>query len=366
LLRRSLPGAVPPHGSEDRMIQPPTPTDFSRSQAPREAWLARALPEPALEPELPIIDTHMHLWDHATGYRYFAPEYARDIAESGHQVEASIYAECNSMYRASGPAHLRCVGETEFALGQAAIGASGKYGTARIAAGIVAFADLQHERLAEVLDAHHAAANGRLRGIRQRAKWDPDPVVRGAVSAAGPGLYLDPGFQRGLAEVASRDLVFEASIYHPQIPDVTALARAVPQAGIVLIHCGSPVGHGAYRGRGTEVHARWLADMTELARCPNVTVKLGGLLMTLAAFDFRVAERPPTSEELAALWRPWIEPCLTLFGAERCMVASNFPVDKAGFGYRTVWNMYKRIAAGCAAVEKAAIFHGTAARVYRV
>lgn len=342
-------------------------TDFSRTQPPREDWLARATPEPVLEPDLPIVDTHMHMWHHPTGYRYFAEDYARDIAASGHNVTASVFVECRSMYRATGPEHLRPVGETEFAVGQAAIAASGKYTRARVAAGIIGYADLTlGNRLPELLDAHIAAANGRFRGIRMRAKWDPDPVVKGAVSADASGLYLEPQFQAGLREVARRGLLFEASIYHPQIRDVTALARAVPDASVVMIHSGSPVGHSSYRGHDKEVHEDWLRDMTEFAACPNTSIKLGGILMTLAAYDFGKADRPIGSAELADLWRPYIEPCFKMFGVERCMVSSNFPVDKAGFGLGTVWNMFKRITAGCSAEEKAEIYAGAAKRIYRV
>jgi len=217
-----------------------------------------------------------------------------------------------------------------------------------------------------LLDAHRAAANGRLRGIRRRGKWDLDPAVRGAVAAEGPGIFREEAFHRGLREVAKRGLLYEASIFHPQIPDVTALARAVPEATIVLQHTGSPVGHGSYAGHEAEVYVNWKAAIGELATCPNVTVKLGGLLMSLANFDFGTAPKPPTSEELAQLWRPYIEPCLELFGAGRCMVSSNFPVEKAGVGFGTIWNMFKRIFRGCSVEEKLAIFSGTASQVYRI
>ena len=271
------------------------------------------------------------------------------------------------MYRAHGPEHLRSSGETEFAAGMAAIAASEKYTTTRVAAGIVANADpSQGDELDEALDAHAMAANGRLRGIRRGAKWDADSAVRGAVGAHRAGLYLEPAFQRGVRRIGARGLLFETSVFHPQIPDVTHLARAAPEASIVLIHSGSPVGHGSYAGRGDEVHADWLRSMAELATCPNVTVKLGGMLMSLANFDFGTAPRPPTSDELAQLWRPYTEPLLELFGAGRCMVASNFPVEKAGFGYGTVWNMFKHITSGCSEDDKHAIFGGTARRIYGV
>ena len=133
-----------------------------------------------------------------------------------------------------------------------------------------------------------------------------------------------------------------------------------------MIHTASPLGIGGYAGREKEVHAQWTAGMKELARCPNVTVKMGGLLMCLGNFDFSKAEAPPTSEQLAALWRPFIEPCIEIFGPERCMVSSNFPVEKAGVPYGVVWNMFKRLAAGYSPDEKRKLFADTARRVYRL
>lgn len=346
---------------------PPTPSVFGATRAPDNAWLSKALPEDILDPELAIIDPHMHLWDHKTGYTYFVEAFAQDVANCGHNVEATVYVECHSMYRAEGPEHLKWVGETEFAVGMAAMAASGKYTPCRAAAGIVGYADLTlGDRTRETLEAHVQAGNGRFRGVRQRAKWDADPVVRGPVSAQAPGLYLDAAFGRGVDLLTEMGLAFDASVFHPQIPDVAALARAHPDASIVLIHTGSPIGHSSYAGREAEVHATWLAGMRDLATCPNVTVKMGGLLMCLGNFDFTQADRPPTSEELAALWRPYIEPCIELFGAERCMAASNFPVDKAGLTYGSLWNAFKHICAGCSPEEKQQIFNGTARRVYRL
>lgn len=342
-------------------------TPFGTTRAPREEWLALAMDEPVLEPDLPVIDAHVHYWHHKTGYRYFIEEFARDVKQCGHRVEETVFVECHSMYRAQGPEHLRCVGETEFAMGQSAMAASGKYTDCKAASAIVGYADLTLGDLTrETLEAHVAAANGRFRGIRQRAKWDPDPRVRGAVCADQPGLYLEPAFRKGLDRLTSLNLAFDASIFHPQIPDVTALARAHPDANIVVIHTGSPVGHSAYAGRSDQVHADWLRDMKTLATCPNVSIKLGGLLMCLGNFDFLAADRPPTSAELADLWRPYLEPCLELFGADRCMVSSNFPVDKAGMTYGAVWNMFKRIAQGASPEEQQMLFSGTARRVYRM
>lgn len=339
---------------------------FTRLHTPDDAWLARAESEDPLQPDLPIVDPQLHLWD-VLGQRYFIEEYAKDIAASGHRVEASVYVECFMAYRAQGPERMKYVGETEFAVGQAALGASGRYTTSRVAEGIVAYADVSlGESVREVIDAHLAAGGGRLRGIRQRAKWDPDPAVRGKYHAAGPGLYRDAVFGRGLGILTQKGLAFEASVFHPQIPDVTAMARAHPDASIVLAHSGSPIGHSSYAGKLDQTHADWLVSMKELASCPNVSVKMGGLLMWLGNFDFTQADKPPTSQHMAGLWRPFIEPCIELFGARRCMLSSNFPVDKAGLSYGTLWNAFKRITAGCSDDEQRALFAGTARRVYRL
>lgn len=340
---------------------------FGRLIPPDESWLSRAMPEPAIEPDLKIVDAHMHLWHRDNGHKYFVEDYAKDLLASGHDVEATMFVECHAMYRATGPQHLRCVGETEFAAGMAAIAASGIYTHARVAEGIVGYADLTlGERTRETLEAHIAIGRGRFKGVRQGAKWDADPVVKGQVAADGPGLYLDPAFGHGMALLASLGLSFDASVYHPQIPDVAALARAHPDANIVLIHMGSPVGHSSYAGKEAENYAVWLAGIRQLAACPNVSIKLGGILMHVASYDFSQVEAPVTSERLAELWRPYIEACIEAFGVARCMVSSNFPVDKAGFGYRTLWNMFKRVTAGCSADEKRMLYAGTAKRVYRL
>lgn len=344
-----------------------TTSIFSETQRPNEAWLARATPEPALEPQLPIVDPHLHFWHHKSGYRYFVEEFAKDVAECGHNIEGTVFIECNAMYRAHGPEHLKPVGETEFAVGMAAMADSGKYTKARGAAAIVAFTDLTlGDRLQEVLDAHLDAANGRLRGIRQRAKWDADPVIAGPVRAGKPGLFGEAEFRKGLKRLTAMNLSFDLSIFHTQLPDVISLAQAQPDANLVVIHSASPLGYASYAGKDKQVLADWRAGMRELAKCPNVSVKMGGLLMCLGNFDFSKADAPPSSQQLADLWRPYIEGCVELFGAERCMASSNFPVEKAGVTYNVIWNTFKRLTAGCSVDEKRHIFSETAKRVYRL
>jgi predicted TIM-barrel fold metal-dependent hydrolase len=320
--------------------------------------------EDVLEPDLPICDPHHHLWDRA-GHRYLLDELLGDTG-SGHRVVATVFVECMSMYRAQGPAEARPVGETEFVNGVAAMSASGGYGATRVAAGIVGFADLTlGERVGAVLDAH-AAASPRFRGIRHAAGWDASDRVRNSHTNPPPGLLGDARFRRGFAELGKRGLSFDAWLYHPQIPELTALARAFPDTTIVLDHFGGPLGIGPYEGHRAEIFASWQAAIRELAACPNVVAKLGGLVMPLNGFGFHKRPQPPDSAELADTTRDWYAHAIECFGVARCMFESNFPVDKASTSYRVLWNSFKRLAAKFSAAEKAALFHDTAARVYRV
>jgi predicted TIM-barrel fold metal-dependent hydrolase len=341
------------------------PTGFGRISAPDEAWLARRPPEPILEPDLPIIDTHHHLWERPD-HRYLLHEFLADVA-TGHNLVASVFLECHAMYRASGPKELRPLGQTEFVAGVAAMSESGLYGPARVAAGIVGFADLTlGDAVEPVLEAHIRAGGGRFRGVRHSAAWDASDVIGNSATARGPHLMMQADFRAGLRRLTALGLSLDAWAFHPQLPDVVDLARVFPQANIIVGHVGGPLGYGPYAGKRDEVFKVWKAGVTELAKCPNVTMKLGGMMMRLAAYDYRTEPAPPTSTQLADLWRPYIEPCIELFGPRRCMFESNFPVDKMGIGWAALWNAFKRIASGASQEDKLALFSGTARRAYRL
>ncbi len=343
-----------------------------RDDAALSAWLAKRPPEAALEPELPIIDPHHHFWDTPQRGRYLLPELLEDIGTSssakGHNIVATVFLECRSMYRKDGPVETAPVGEVEFVNGISAMSASGGYGPCRVAEAIVGHADLTlGARVREVLEAEIAVSGGRFRGIRHGVSWDEhEAVQKFATRTVPPHLVRDSKFREGFAQLAPLGLSFESWQYHPQLPDAIDLARAFPDTTIILNHVGGVLGVGPYSGRRQEILAGWKKDIAELAKCPNVNVKLGGVGMTSFGFDFHERDLPPSSEELAAAWRMYIEPCIEAFGPERSMFESNFPPDKQSGGYTELWNAFKRITAGASAGEKKALYSGTAARVYRL
>ena len=331
---------------------------------PREDWLAQ-YSEEVIDPQRPIVDPHHHLWDRG-GQRYMIEEMAADIA-SGHNIVATVYVDCRSMYRAGGPEAFRPVGEVEFANGVAAMSASGGYGPAQINAGIVSHVNLLlGDGAKPVLEAEIAAGNGRFRGIRHSSAWDAEFEVAGMYAKRPKGILLDATFREGFACLAPLNLSFDAWLFHPQIGELVDLARAFPDTRIMLDHCGGPVGIGRFAGKREETFPSWKASIQEIAKCPNVSVKLGGLAMRLLGYDFHERPKPPSSEQAAAAWRPYIETCIEAFGPNRAMFESNFPPDKGQCSYQVIFNAFKRIAAQYSDAEKTALFAGTATDFYRL
>ena len=328
-----------------------------------DTWLAKT-PEDALEPDLPICDPHHHLWDmpdHPDRH-YLLPELIRDTT-AGHNVVRTVFVDCMSHYRTDGPEEMRPVGETEFARKVAEESATSP--GAEIA-GLVGFADMTlGERVMPVLEAHLEAGGGRFRGIRHATGWDPSPDI-GAYRNSPPGLLLDPTFREGAACLDRLGLSFDAIAYPHQLLEVASLARALPGLTIVLNHTGQAMGIGPYEGKRDEVFRYWQAGMAELAQCDNVYVKLGGLGMPTFGFGWHTREVPASSLELAEGFAQYHLACIKLFGANRCMFESNFPVDRVSCSYTVLWNAFKRVAEGLSAAEKAEVFHDAAARAYRL
>ena len=346
--------------------------------------------EPILEPALPIVDAHHHLWLRSAAEltaldnvdnlmaqtlapmfrrhaRYLLDEYLVDL-RSGHNVRATVYVEVHSMYRINGPEAMKSVGEVEFANGIAAMSASGLYGETGVCAAIVGSVDLRlGDASAEVMMAHLRAGADRYRGVRPPAVvYDPDPQALGPHFGGVPHLHLDRQFRAGFRHLQPLGLSYDAWQLEYQLADLVDLARAFPETQIIVNHVGGLFGVGRYSGRTQERFAAWRENIVALARCPNVTMKLGGLGMPTAGFQYPPSPTPPTSAQLAEEWRPYIETCIEAFGANRCMFESNFPVDAATTSYTVLWNAFKRLAAAASADEKTALFSGTAERVYRL
>lgn len=345
-------------------MKKPHSTVGSRMAGISPDWLAKTQ-EPILEPDLPIIDPHHHLWDFPE-HTYLLKDILADTG-SGHNVTATVFLECTACFRADGPEEMKPVGEVEFVNGIAAMSASGAYGPTRVAAGIMGLAELRlGARVEEVLQKQIEVGGGRFKGIRYLSSWDDkDPNIHNGHTNPTQHMYADDmKLHEGFAVLGKLGLVFDAWCYHHTIPDLTKLARKFPNQPIVLDHCGGPLGLGYYASRKDEVFADWSKSIRELAKCENVMIKLGGLGMRVNGFEFDKRPKPPTSEELAKCWKPFIETCIEAFGPSRSMFESNFPVDKLSGSYAVYWNAFKRLAAGASKDEKAQLFSETARKFY--
>jgi predicted TIM-barrel fold metal-dependent hydrolase len=329
-------------------------------------WLALTQ-EPTLEPDLPICDCHHHFWDlrpQSIPYqRYLIHELNADIY-SGHNVRSTVFVEARSMYRPDGPEELRPVGEVEFIQGLAAASASGIYGPGRAAAAIVGHADLKLGGAVEpVLEALQAASVNRFHGIRHNVTWSPDPAL---ANRETEGIMANSRFREGAKVLTRMGLTLDTMVSFPQLPELADFAKAVPDLTIILNHIGGGNRVGIYAGRNDEVVAAWRQGIAAVAACPNVTVKLGGMGMVRWGFDWHTRDVPIGSEELAESMSPWMTYCIERFGPDRCMFESNFPPDKVSFSYNIMYNAFKRLSKGYSDPERAAMFHDTAARVYRI
>jgi L-fuconolactonase len=340
--------------------------------------------EAIIEPDLPIVDPHHHLWDlralvpmfpdprhpfieAIAGAAYYSFDQLHADTHSGHNIVATVFMECGAFYDPARGEAMKPIGEVEFANGVAAQGASGLYGDYRPCAGIVGHADLTlGDAVRPVVEALIAAGNGRFKGIRHAGAWDEDPEVLGPPFHAPQGLYGSDTFRAGFAAYAEYGLTFDAWLLEPQLGDLVDLARAFPDQQIVLDHCGTPLNIAGYRGKLPENFARWQQSIHDLAECPNVAVKLGGLAMAFCGMPEEGPDRGCGSEELAQAWDPYITNCIEAFGPERAMFESNYPVDRWGASYAVLWNAFKRLANGASDAEKRALFAGTAARIYDI
>ena len=329
-----------------------------------DAWLD-LVPEEALDPELEICDPHHHLWWRPES-KYLLDDLLEDTG-SGHRVVSTVFVECSSMYREGESVALAPVGETEFVRGVAAMSASGGFGEARVAKGIVSFADLTlGSGVLEVLEAHQQAGAGRFRGIRHAAGWHESDAIRNSHTNPVQGLMMRDDFREGMSVLDDMGLSFDAWFYHHQIAEFVDLAQAFPNVTMILDHFGGPIGIGPYAGNLDHVFDDWKQSIGALADCNNVYFKLGGINMKLNGFEWHKRDKPPSSDELVDATAPYYEHCIDLFGVDRCMFESNFPVDKESCSYVVLWNAFKKMTAGKSASERQALFHDNAHRAYRL
>jgi len=333
--------------------------DMSEPGSPDWHALVNEVPT---DPGCEIVDPHHHLWPLGGALPYGVDELAADTA-SVPGVVATVFVECGAAYRIDGPEHLRPVGETEF-VAAAADDLCIRYPEAAPIAGIVGTADLGDERLDEVLDAHVEAAGGRFRGVRDALARSLEPRAHAIPAFAPEGKAQDPAFRRGVARLGERGFTYDSWLFHHQIRDFAELARATPGTTMVLDHFGTPLGIGRFAGRHDEIFETWKDDIAQVAACDNTVVKIGGLAMPDNGFGFHRADAPPTAAELLTAQRRWYEHTIDCFGPERCMFESNFPIDRFSLGYVTYWNAMCELAKGFSADERAAMFAGTARRVY--
>ena len=326
------------------------------------SWLDRHQ-EAIIDADLPIVDPHHHLWV-TPDTTYLFPDLMADLG-SGHNVRATVFAECRAMYRADGPLERRSLGETEFVTGVAAMSASGVFGPARACAAMIGHVDLRlGDDAGPILEAHIAASGGRFSGVRFSTAWDASERLHRA--APESELLRDPRVRQGVACLAKLGLSLDVWVYHPQLDEVAELAALFPNMTIILNHIGVPILGGPYADRRDEVIKDWKAGMARLSQHPNVVVKVGAIPIRVPGAPVQANAGPPSSEVVATAWKPFVDPCIELFGAYRCLFESNFPVQKRWCSYQVVWNAFKRLASGASAQEKEALFSASAIRAYRI
>lgn len=326
-----------------------------------DQWLSQ-VNEDIIEPERPIVDPHHHLW-RQPNWTYELNELWGDT-DNGHNITHTVFLECGSSYLKDGPEHLRCVGETSYV---AEIAQASKQDPERATiAAIVAMADLDGPHLDEVLDAHEKAGQGLFRGIRHAGARDPHPEDLAIAGRAPEGLYQKEAFIRGVQRLGERGYSYDTWHYHHQNQSFCTLAKAAPDTPMILDHFGTPLGVGVYADQREVIFEQWQQDIAEIAKCPNVVAKLGGMAMPDNGFGWNQRATPPTSDEFVEAQARYYHHTISCFGPDRCMFESNFPVDRLSISYHVLWNALKKIASSYSPSEQDALFQGTAKRIYKL
>ena len=344
--------------------------DTLRSVQPSEhqKWLDQ-VQEEIIEPNQLIIDPHHHLWPASPRTQgipqeqyYLLEDLWKDTC-SGHNISKTVFVECGQGYYEEGPEAFRPVGETEFVV-KIAKESNSNPSKAQIA-GIVSHADMMlGDSVKEVLEAHVEKGEGLFRGIRHAGGWDDSEEVRNSHSNPIKKIYLNETFQRGIEQLDSMKLTFDSWHYHNQIKELTQLAKAFPNLTIIHDHFGGPLGIGQYEDKREAIFYQWQEDISELATCKNVYSKLGGMAMPINGWDWHKRNKPASSDELVEAQKDYYLHSIKVFGTQRCMFESNFPVDKQSISYPVLWNGLKKLSMSFSLEEKNNLFFNTAKRVY--
>ena len=334
----------------------------------RQEWLNQHIEDPIL-PNFPIIDPHHHLWDVGFG-RYYIEELLEDINSSGHNIEATVYIMSSSntkIYAKDGLEEFKPLTEIEFATSEGKRADHIPDNKVKVNASIVGSVDLTFgSKLEPVLEKAINISEGRLKGIRMLLASHSDPRISSGAVKSDLGLMLHPNFIDGAKCIQNADLSLDFWIYHTQLNEMEKIARALPDLTIILNHVGGPIHLGEYEGKQAVTHREWRSAMIRLSRIHNINVKLGGLGMAVNGAKFHNDKIPPNSVQLSDVWKPWIYETIDMFGFDRCMFESNFPVDKGSCSYGTLWNAFKILATDMSDDEKNKLFSKNAARIYKI
>ena len=334
----------------------------------RQEWLNQLIEDPIL-PNIPIIDPHHHLWDVGFG-RYYIEELLEDINSSGHNIVSTVYIMSSSntkIYSKDGLEEFKPLTEIEFATSEGKRADLIPNNRVKVNASIVGSVDLTYgNKLQPVLEKAVNISEGRLKGIRMLLASHTDPRISSGAVKSDLGLMLHPNFIDGAKCIQDANLSLDFWIYHTQLNEMEKIARALPDLTIILNHIGGPIHLGEYEGKQAATHREWRSAMMRLSRIPNINVKLGGLGMAVNGAKFHNSKFPPNSVQLSDVWKPWIYETIDMFGFDRCMFESNFPVDKGSCSYGALWNAFKIIAKDMSDDEINKLFSKNAAKIYKI
>ena len=330
-------------------------------------WLAQ-VKEEIINPELPIIDPHHHLWNGdnqlASSFPYLIDNLSEDT-NSGHNIVGTIFMECAQGYYQEGEDKYKPIGETEYVM--KVIKDSKKTSNSANIIGIISFADLMlGSEVKDVLNQHILIGEGLFKGIRHAAGWDQSNEIHNSHSNPIKNIYYDPSFRKGAEELIKLNLTFDSWHYHNQISDLSIFAKDYPELTIIHDHFGGPLGVGPYQGKKQEIFKKWKDDISQLSENKNVHSKLGGLAMPVNGWNFHKQDKPATSDQIIEMHYDYYLHAIECFGVDRCMFESNFPVDRRSISYHVLWNAFKKMVSNYSNEDKNKLFFQNAKDIYGV